>query len=207
MIILGQTLLKLHAGINGTGKGREGLLSCPHFLNVLQSRQKQTVFPPTNPRGVGVISIPFESMFSIRKRGNYRYINGIFTVAVHVHEVSLVFGEIKQRCLIPEASGTFDFHCDANTSWALVHYWKLRSVSAAWRRVMSFMYCTFISVSWPGSVLWSRRWMCFLDSGEEHLLWAWRAHSNALASASITCQEKPFWCAEWTTPLHCHSYM
>lgn len=50
VIILGQTLLKLHAGINGTGKGREGLLSCPHFLNTLQWRQetgkkKQTVFP------------------------------------------------------------------------------------------------------------------------------------------------------------------
>lgn len=88
----------------------------PSFSQCAAVEAKANCFPPTNPRGVGVISIPFESMFSIRKRGNYRYINGIFTVAVHVHEVSLVFGEIKQRCLIPEASGTFDFHCDANTS-------------------------------------------------------------------------------------------
>lgn len=32
VIILGQTLLKLHAGINGTGKGEKGLLSCSHSL-------------------------------------------------------------------------------------------------------------------------------------------------------------------------------
>ncbi len=75
-----------------------------------------------SPKGVIVISIRCELMFSIRKQGNYQYIKGVsikwewwyyllcISIVVHVFlEVSLVFGEIKWHFQLPRASCSCEF--------------------------------------------------------------------------------------------------
>lgn len=78
VIILGQTLLKLHAGINGIRKDKEGLLSRPHFLNTLQQKQNKNkdvffIFP----RGVSVLFMQCEYFIFTRKQGNYQHIRSV----------------------------------------------------------------------------------------------------------------------------------
>lgn len=97
-----QTVLMLHFGVNGNEKGREGLLSCPHFLNMLLLGQKEKkCFPLTNPRGVRVTSIRSEFVFYVKEKHlSVVRVMILFTVCQSCRscfflEVSSVSGEIS----------------------------------------------------------------------------------------------------------------
>lgn len=219
MIILGQTLLELHAGINGTGKGRKGLLSCPHFLNTLQLRQKKKMLSLTNPRGVRVISIKSECMFSITKQDNYQYIKGVankwewcsyllcISLVVHVFlEVILVFGEIKQHFHLPKASCTCDFTVMLiwrEPSSIIESLGLLSKCNSAWCHLCTVHSSFQLTKQWSVEKKMDGQWIGTLTSDMESSL---RHRYYFLGSAIIMSGCKHVWAADAIITSYCHNH-
>lgn len=107
-------------------------------------------------------------------------------------EVSSVLGKIKSCRRLPKASQACDFAVMLTRPELSSIIEKLR-VGSHRVTVMSFVYCTFISLSWPGGDLWSRRMDVCLPDVKPSL----RPRVYFLRSAIISCHAaKSLWAAD-----------